>query len=267
LHIKYKSGTLECIIGRIVVIVLDPIPIIVRPVIVEIDGVGPPKAQADYEKMIDTAANILWWAGINLIRLGWRTKRVVSTAAQPYMQAGRISENAAGNFRPEYNSIMNATDITGAATEDDKINLLFVNSIQGAEGITFSALRFPWPNGTAIRESAAGDLMTGINIAHELGHFLGLANNLPVSMADKRSHSDDDPDNAHQKADIWAIRRLMYSNWPADTRTADPWARNVGYGADLSGCMISVRDHANDPTDDECRTARKWAKNAHFYRQ
>jgi hypothetical protein len=264
LQVKFKSGSTECVIGAINVIVFDPIAVKIRPVTVTVDGTGPASSQADYEKCMRTAAKILWWAGINLTIEGWRTKTITSDATHHY-SAGRLSADATGTRRTEFNLIMGKADNEGPV-EDNKVNMLFFNGIDGAEGVTFPACMYPWPNGVAITDSASGALMTGINIAHELGHFLGLSNLLPATHADRRYHSEDDPDDGHKRKDIWSIRRLMYGDWPSTTRAAAPWARNVGYGADLSGCMITARNLKNDCTDDECKRARKWAQDAHFYR-
>jgi hypothetical protein len=260
IEIINKNASGEVIIGSLQVIVLDLITVHVRPYWVTINGTASSLSKVEYGKLFTIAANALWHIGINLVFHTWRDKVVTGLTT-----AGKISDNVAGTLMgTEFDAIMNAKDTANRNIEDTKINVLFVNSIDGAEGITYSAALAPWPNGIAMRESSSGKLMTAINLAHEIGHFLALAQNL---KAPKRSHAEDDPNKDNKKKDIWSIRRLMYGLWPSNTRSADAWARNVGYGKDLSGCMISIRNLPKDPADNECYTARKWSKNGNFYRK
>jgi hypothetical protein len=105
----------------------------------------------------------------------------------------------------------------------------------------------------------------GRTLAHEMGHFLGLAN---AFVNPSFTHSEDDPNAANKKRDIWSLRRLMFGGWPTnpDVRAADAWAHNNGYGQGNKGSMVSVRNLPADHTDNECANARRHAVSRRFYR-
>lgn len=109
-----------------------------------------------------------------------------------------------------------------------------------------------------------GIIATGIDLAHELGHFFGLANCL---NGNTHVHAEDDPDDSHKKKDIWSIRCLMYGGYPKQDRPSDLWAHNVGYGDGQYGCMLTIRDNPKDATDNEIQNARTRSSEATFYRK
>lgn len=168
---------------------------------------------------------------------------------------------------------------------DRMINIFFVNALQYAEkkndeyvgGEEPSAVSdckrtiiFPDYKSIKLELQAA-------TLAHELGHCLKLAN-----VDSNRAHSDDSPINENdyeRRHDIWSRRRLMYY-----TAYLDPDVRigrngkykigtyekkrgdklvyrydgtDVGYGPNVMGRMITIKDLPNDETDGEYARARK----------
>jgi len=65
------------------------------------------------------------------------------------------------------------------------------------------------------------------DLGHEIGHFLNL------NHADENA-AGDDTDNQ----DIWLVRRLMYSGWPA---TSPNYRHDVGYGPGQYGALVAVK--------------------------
>jgi hypothetical protein len=102
------------------------------------------------------------------------------------------------------------------------------------------------------------DAADGNDFAHELGHFLDLDD-----------HVDDLGAN-NFRFDIWARRCLMFRFNPyADVTVvtpnhpvAEPAFRNdVGYGAQLRGALISVKDRVGDTRDGELARSRRRSLN------
>ena len=258
-EVKVKKGKSEIKIGSLRVIVSSLITRLVRPYFVTIaDSAGnnptpPAGTKEDFSKIFDIANKVWWPYGIYFKFLSWREK-TVDLSNHGVMDT---------NTKAEFDDIIKAKDSAGKNTEEDRVNLLIVNQIGGAYGITYDALDYSWPNGIALCQNPSGNIATGIDLAHEFGHFVGLANCFPPNSY---VHAEDDPDDSHQKHDIWSIRRLMYGGYPKQDRS-DSWAHDVGYGDGQYGCLVSVRNNPKDKTDDECRGARKWAVSKKFYKK
>jgi len=157
----------------------------------------------------------------------------------------------------------------------DAINLYIVKDIEGAFGSTISRFRTDrhGKTGIILKNRQEGPQRTGDTLAHELGHFLGLANNYGNP---KYTHVEDDPDaptdaiqNTHKRRDTWRIRRLMLGTRP-DRLTSHGWAYLVGYDghADsplFNGKMLSLRNLDGDKTDNECLNAYKRSRETKVY--
>ncbi|MCG7851852.1 MAG: peptidoglycan-binding protein [Methanosarcinaceae archaeon] len=259
ISVNYKDGGKEIQIGSLEVIVMPTITRLVRPVWVTINGTAP--GTADDKKNYKQAfyvCNAIWkHYGVYFHFLGWKEKTVIG------MNAAGVLSKVGGSSRTEFRKVSNANNDDGGATEEDKINLYIVRDLQGAYGTTYDALDFNWPNGIALKKNNTWT-MTGIDLAHELGHFIGLANCLPPNSC---VHAEDDPDKDHKKKDIWSIRRLMYGGWPTVDRPGQPWANDVGYGHGQYGCMVSVRDLPQEKPDNELKNGRKHMKSAKLYKK
>jgi TusA-related sulfurtransferase len=154
------------------------------------------------------------------------------------------------------------------------------NRIQGPFGATHSPLRCPNRRvGIVMQDRSEGAnaleqaQRTGDTLAHEIGHFIGLANNFDNP---NRAHTEDDPDAGHPRHDCWTVRRLMLGTAPDVIAAGRPWAWVNGYwdpnSVDASirgkirGNMISLRHLPQDHTDNECTNARSRADKSNPYR-
>ena len=249
-----KSGGKDIEIGSLLVIVVPTIVVKVRPYWVIITGVGPAKTKDDFKKAFNIANAIWAQHGIYFKFLPWKQK----TVALP--TAGRMGMPAA-NWKTEFDQLINANDSAGNPSAKDVVNLLIVKEIEAALGLGCDAYTFSWPNGIALAwDNNYGLLSTGINLAHEFGHFLTLARTTPTKWY---IHADDDPDDAHPKDDIWSIRQLLVGRWPENMRPKEHWAHNSGYGHPLCGCLVTIKElpDVSSHTDNACSNARKWAAN------
>ncbi|MFH1893251.1 MAG: peptidoglycan-binding domain-containing protein [Candidatus Zixiibacteriota bacterium] len=271
--IKFKRGRERIEIASLQVVVLPLIVKTIRPYWLTINGsdhdtggvhytgaMAPVGNQALINDAIAVANEILWPIGVRFRTAAWREKAVTLS------RSGIITW---GSVNAEYRTIMTTNDSEGHATEDNKLNLYVVRNIEGAFGITYSTKRYRnWPLvGIALASTGGAFNSTAVEIgrtlAHELGHAMALANGFRnPSLA----HSEDDPDSAHKKTDFWSLKRLMYGLWPFQTRAANAWCQNVGYGNRNKGADISIRDNPADRTDNECHNARRHASSASFYR-
>ncbi|MBN1578801.1 MAG: peptidoglycan-binding protein [Chitinispirillaceae bacterium] len=259
LKVMYKKDAVEVVAGELLVHIVSQLSFKVRPYYVTIaDTAGNnPKAPADskndFIKAFDVAKRIWWQYGITFNIQAWRDKK----ARLPL--AGEMDSTKA-----DFDTVMNTNDTAGNASEQNLINVLFVNKITDAYGITWDAGDFSWPNGIGMMMNPKGITATGIDLAHELGHFFGLANCLNGNSS---VHAEDDPDDSHKKKDIWSIRRLMYGGYPKPDRPSDRWAHDVGYGDGRYGCMLTIRNNPKDNNDNEIQNARTRSAEATFYRK
>jgi hypothetical protein len=267
IKILCKSGGKDIEIGNLLVVVVPTIVIVVRPYMVTISadvnlgagGValvsqGPAKNQNDFNKTFNIANAIWAQHGVYFKFLSWKAKTVKLS------KPGRLGCSGA-NWKVEFDKLINGNDSAGAPSAKDVLNLLIVNEIEDALGLGCDAYTFSWPNGVALAwDNDYGELSTGINLAHEFGHFFTLARTTPSTIY---IHADDDPSDTVQKDDIWTLRQLMVGRWPADVRPKEPWAHNNGYGKPLCGCLVTIKDlpEVSSHTDNACSNARKWAAN------
>lgn len=150
----------------------------------------------------------------------------------------------------------------------NRLNIYFVREIRtaSADGSPFYiGFGSSFHRGCVVSDSTE-DLETQAHtLAHELGHILNLAGIGHTVPED--AHADDDPQwNAtvtRRRHDLWTRRRLMY--YMVGLNVADRTGRggryafagnDVGYGEGRPGHMITIKNLANDRTDNEYADAR-----------
>jgi len=266
--IKYKKGDQEIEVGSLQVIVM-PLKIIKARLYwvtikdatgASITPAGTPggsttKAHKDtlaayqrsFSRIKVLTRSILRNYGIYLKFLSDRSKTVTLS------KAGRISE--AAGFKTEFNKVINTNDDKGNASSKTEINICVVNAIDKYIGLGYDAVDYKWPNGV-LTTKYLGSLQSAWVMAHEIGHFLSLANCIGTK---KYIHADDDPSAKNKKKDLWTVAKLMYYAL-GHVRPYD-----LGFGYKRSGIKLTIRDLPSDPTDNEVYNANKWARNAKFY--
>lgn len=176
----------------------------------------------------------------------WRALPAPMGAAADYAAAGIVTTDAttypdANHQYDEFDTLLNINPVANA------VNVYCVHDGTGWAGLSYvTDVSMAGQSGLGL---AIADNASAYDLAHELGHYLG--NN----HADENS-AGDDTDNK----DIWLVRRLMYSDWPAD---APPYRNDVGYGPDQYGAMISVKKLGGDYSnaDGEVARSRRRARN------
>lgn len=265
IKILCKTGGKSIEIGSILIIVFPTIVVVVRPYMVTISAdvnlgggatavvsAAPAKGTKDFDKVFNIANAIWSQYGVYFKYLPWKSKTVKLTTP------GKMGCSGA-NWKNEFNKLINANDTDGNPPAKDVLNLLIVKEIEDALGLGCDACTFRWPNGVALAwDNSFGELSTGINLAHEYGHFFTLARTTPTHFY---IHADDDPSDTNPKNDMWSFRQIMVGRWPKDVRPHEPWIHNNGYGAPLCGCLITIKNlpEVSSHTDNACRNARQWA--------
>lgn len=268
--IKYKKGDTEIKIGSIEVIVLPKINVKVRPVWVKINGKEPTDnrgtGQTFYSEVFKVCNKIWHHYGVYFEFLGWKYKNV-----NGFKTAGELSKtklnpadaNETPSYVHEFKKIWDAAYTDATSTDKNVLNIIIVRDIPDAYGLTWSTLRFTQePYGIVLTKHGNHKTKTGIDMAHEFGHFLGLANNFDGK---RFSHSEDDPNSQNKKKDLWSARRVMYGEYIWQKRGSDAWVKNLGYGDKICGCVVSVRDLPKGNTDNELYNGRKRTESDKFY--
>jgi len=168
----------------------------------------------------------------------------------------------------------NFTRLMATNKVNNRLNIYFVRSIQaanpgGGAGPNYVGFGSAHHKGLVVSDNI-GDLETEAHtVSHELGHILTLAAMGHTNQYD--AHSDDDPQwdatIANRRHDLWSRRRLMYYmvGLQAAERTGaggryDFDGIDVGYGNGRSGHMLTIKNLANDSTDNEYTDARNQAR-------
>ena len=224
----------------------------IRPYLVTIadaaghNPIGPPVR--NYNTLIDEVNDIWRPHGIQFTLLASCHKSLNLTIS------GRL--RAAGNYADFDDAIM-ANDTGGNPPDPNAINVLFVNEIEGADGITV-----PVPAGAGVRHAldiygvAMGAPNTlhawtdAITLAHELGHYFHL------------EHTDDKYSVKGNWRDMWVTRSLLFAGWPV---TPPLWHNEVGYGAGQYGALIPIRDLNKWDEDGQQTIARNIANGPRVY--
>jgi hypothetical protein len=164
--------------------------------------------------------------------------------------------------RNDFTSMVNGCGTVAKPLEADRLNIYIVRSITGAYGFCYDPYTFRSPIGIAFRNDGRHWTDMGRDLAHELGHYLGLA----LLRANPRlMHTDDDPKPGTKKRDLWTLRKVMFSGFPPGGRT-DSWAKDPGYGSGKVGVFITVRNLPKERTDNECRRSRTAMLSSKFYK-
>lgn len=233
------------------VVVTKPRTVLVRPYFVGLD-VRLPEPKAFWEKAFIVVNRIWRPHGIHFKFQAWRDVAIV-----PFGHGGKLPTGKAAGFDRVVTAI-NALPDRKKHTRRNAITLLVVPAHDDPAGsitwgMTWDRTLRRKPYGISVRDEKSQSKAikdkdaTGIMIAHELGHFLGLAN---LVNANKWVHAENDPGANSMKYDIWTLRRLMCGgNIPYSRK--ETWATKVGYGLNTRGCLITERDLTQDPTDNE----------------
>ncbi|NLF32588.1 MAG: hypothetical protein GX591_17065 [Planctomycetes bacterium] len=176
----------------------------------------------------------------------WRALPNPLGAAANFAAAGTVTTDAATYPDPnhqydEFDTLLNINPIANA------VNVYCVHAGTGWVGLSY--VTNVGMAGRAGLGLAIADTASTFDLAHELGHYLG--NN--HADADNAGHDTDNKD-------VWLVRRLMYSQWPAG---APAYRNDVGYGPNQYGALISVKtldgDYSN--ADGEVARSRLRARN------
>jgi hypothetical protein len=184
--------------------------------------------------------------------------------------AGEINYNSGTSGGP--NNTVNGTAIaTGDHTEfwnlrstaaggrhaANKINVYWVHQftdVDVAPANQHNLRAMTWDKG--LDASTHGIVMKdgadGNDLAHEIGHFLSLFTN-------RLLHADQDRGTTHSLHDVQVLKRLMYSFNPYTSRRS--YRRNLGYGNNQRGSVISMRNKPQYSRDAEWYEARVRARN------
>lgn len=145
--------------------------------------------------------------------------------------SGRL--RAAANYK-DFDDAIKANDTGGNPPDPNAINVLFVNSIEGAWGITVPVDMGHAPRrpndvyGVAMgAPDSRHPWSDAITFAHELGHYLHL------------EHTDEKYSVKGKWRDMWVTRSLLMAGDPV---TPPSWHNEVGYGAGQYGALITIRD-------------------------
>ena len=101
-------------------------------------------------------------------------------------------------------------------------------------------------HGIVMKDGADGN-----DLAHELGHFLSL-------FTRRLLHADQDRGTRHSLHDVQVLQRLMYSFNPYVSRRS--YRRNIGYGANQRGALLTMRNKSQYNRDAEWYEARRRAR-------
>jgi hypothetical protein len=238
-------------------------------------NLAPQRSNAQLDVSLQRVNDIWRPYGIKFQMLPWKERHVT------LQRAGEVSnEDMTREISHVFDHIGNPRYKIGvyfvrAIRKPDPV----LNRVQGPFGVTLSPLRCPNKRiGIVMQDRSEGASAqeqarrTGDTLAHEIGHFLGLANNFGGST---RTHTEDDP-AVRSRHDCWTVRRLMLGTAPDAIAAGRPWAWvngswnpasvDPGIRGKIRGNMVSLRHLPQDHTDNECINARSRADNFNPYR-
>jgi hypothetical protein len=148
----------------------------------------------------------------------------------------------------EFSRLVNLRDaVTGDRPDPNAINIYFIRAANEVQGLTFDNEN-PRPTGFGVVIADTNNPDPSQTTAHELGHYL-----------DSDAHADENSASVHIRDDIWSERRLMFG--PANPNANPAYRLNVGYGNNLTGNLLTVKDHGADPNDGEIARNRRRSLN------
>jgi hypothetical protein len=220
--------------------------------LVTINGTATTQTAATLTPIFADVNKIWRAAGIEFLYDATETR---SCSINGFAVAGTVTTHLPASFA-EFSTLINFRDaVSGDFPDPDAINLYFVRAANEWLGLTLDH-DSPRPGGFGI---AIADTMTGNvhtsdahAIAHELGHYL-----------DSDIHAGENAAAKHVRDDIVSERRVMFDSINLDPQDP-PYRLDVGYGTNLPGSLITVKDlspsdHA-DPSDGEVARNRRRAQ-------
>jgi len=164
----------------------------------------------------------------------WRSLPAPLGAAGNFTTPGTITDNSAWtNQYREFRTLALLNFVS------NRTNIYCVHAGTGWNGLSYVGCN---------RGLAISDAASAYDLAHELGHYLN------------NNHADSDNSGTDMdNEDIWLVRRLMYSNWPA---SAPPHRNDVGYGPNQYGALLSVKKLGGNysKADGELKRSRRRAR-------
>jgi hypothetical protein len=221
-------------------------------------SINPPATGPDAASTTSrTAADLVpLFEGVNRI---WRAAGIEFLYNQAETRSGSISgfrnqgqmTTNLGGTPPEFSEfsrLINLRDpVTGDRPDPNAINIYFIRAANEVQGLAFDNEN-PRPTGFGLIVTDTNNPDPAQTTAHELGHYL-----------DSDEHADEDAARTHVRDDIFSERRLMWG--PADLNTNPGYRRDVGYGNNRSGNLLTVKDLGADPNDGELARNRRRSLN------
>lgn len=256
------------VIQRLHVCVLPSLIVNIQPYLVRIDGQNGATGKAlklDVEKCAAIASAIWLNAGIELSV----AKPILLNAN--LLQANKIACN-------KHLNEMN--DVLMLRWEPERINVYFVEEIEGALSYTINAQEFKYAHlkhpavffGLHTQRSTTADSMPtsraddmhlcGNDLAHELGHFFSLQH---PSTTNQDQEAQSEPIDAPR--DTWSMRSLMYAENPISRQApgSAQWQdfNNFGYGIKgekqaYRGALLPIKSLRPGNDDTHCIIARDY---------
>jgi hypothetical protein len=190
--------------------------------------------------------NRIWRAaGLKFLYTPAETRR---GSISGFQNQGQMTTNLANGVFGEFSQLINLVDpVTGDRPDPNAINIYFIRAANEVQGLAFDNEN-PRPTGFGLIVTDTQNPDPAQTTAHELGHYL-----------DSDAHADENAARTHIRDDIASERRLMWG--PADLNTNPGYRRNVGYGNNKSGNMLTVKDFGADPNDGEVARNRRRSLN------
>jgi len=259
--VEVRAGaSLGPVIARLAVHVFRPLSLRLALHPVRVKGVGGEGASAADLKLVLGFVRAIWRpCGISVLAGATRPDEAV------FARAGTVQDGPWSAAQGLRNTEIDRLLGTGRVPE--AVNVYFVRRLGSGAGLAGFTRRaaeaFKLCNpGIVVAETDAGGkdrdpYAIANDIAHEVGHFLGLEH------PDRRSAP-------REREDAWSRRRLMHpcqpllgrEPWPRKDAAERPFAErpqsdDAGYGPGMRGALLALRSVPGLSTEDECLRARR----------
>lgn len=226
-----------------------------------------PKKRSFWNSAFNVVNRIWIPHGVYFHFLPWQGVQIT-----PFGTHGKLPDSKGTGFDRVVNAI-NASADKKIHTKKNVVTLLVIREHDDPAGSTTFGLTWDRtygskPYGISVRDEPNASTVlraedsTGMMVAHELGHFVGLAHLVDF---DKWIHAENDPGADDEKCDIWTLGRLMCGgNTPH--RRRERWAQKAGYGRKMCGCLITERNLPQEPTDGEVAKALSEIKSGRIFK-